>query len=148
MAVFVPIRGLSSLKDIAEAAREARKAIGKVPGVGIELEQISLNKLRWMANGGRDFRLMNDVMLAKMDKAFTAKLILVMKKRAPITAPWLAAGQAYRQQLVYRLANSGGDVKMKPLAKSTVDRKGSTQIGRDTGALYRDVKSAVVRSTR
>jgi hypothetical protein len=71
-----------------------------------------------------------------------------MKGKAAITAPWLAAGEAWRKHMVYRLANSGGDIKMKPLAKSTVERKGSTQIGRDTGALYRDMKGATVRNTR
>ena len=145
---FVPIRGLSSIADVAKAARLARESIGKVPGVGIELEQLSLNKLKWMASGGRDFRAVTDVLISKMDEAFTAKLMLVMKGKAAITAPWLAAGEAWRKHMVYRLANSGGDIKMKPLAKSTVERKGSTQIGRDTGALYRDIKSATVRNTR
>jgi hypothetical protein len=145
---FVPIRGLSSIADVAKAARLARESIGKVPGVGIELEQLSLNKLKWMASGGRDFRAVTDVLISKMDEAFTAKLMLVMKGKAAITAPWLAAGEAWRKHMVYRLANSGGDIKMKPLAKSTVERKGSTQIGRDTGALYRDMKGATVRNTR
>jgi len=145
---FVPIRGLSSIADVAKAARLARESIGKVPGVGIELEQLSLNKLKWMASGGRDFRAVTDVLISKMDEAFTAKLMLVMKGKAAITAPWLAAGEAWRKHMVYRLANSGGDIKMKPLAKSTIERKGSTQIGRDTGALYRDMKSATVRNTR
>jgi len=145
---FVPIRGLSSIADVAKAARLARESIGKVPGVGIELEQLSLNKLKWMASGGRDFRAVTDVLISKMDEAFTAKLMLVMKGKAAITAPWLAAGEAWRKHMVYRLANSGGDIKMKPLARSTVERKGSTQIGRDTGALYRDMKSATVRNTR
>lgn len=145
---FVPIRGLSSLKDVAEAAKLARASIAKVPGVGIELEQLSLNKLKWMASGGRDFRAVTDVLISKMDEAFTGALLKVMKKKAPITLPWLAAGEAWRKHMVYRLANSGGDIKMKPLAKSTVERKGSTQIGRDTGALYRDMKGAVVRNTR
>jgi len=145
---FVPIRGRSSIADVAKAARLARESIGKVPGVGIELEQLSLNKLKWMASGGRDFRAVTDVLISKMDEAFTAKLMLVMKGKAAITAPWLAAGEAWRKHMVYRLANSGGDIKMKPLAKSTIERKGSTQIGRDTGALYRDMKSATVRNTR
>ena len=145
---FVPIRGLSSIADVAKAARLARESIGKVPGVGIELEQLSLNKLKWMASGGRDFRTVNDTLISKMDEAFTGALLKVMKGKAPITLPWLAAGEAWRKHLVYRLANSGGDIKMKPLAKSTIERKGSTQIGRDTGALYRDVKGATVRNTR
>ena len=82
---FVPIRGLSSIADVAKAARLARESIGKVPGVGIELEQLSLNKLKWMASGGRDFRAVTDVLISKMDEAFTAKLMLVMKGKAAIS---------------------------------------------------------------
>lgn len=147
---FVPIRGLSSLGDIAVAAKKAREAIGKTPGVGLELPQASLNKLRWMAGAKehRDFREVNDRLLSEMGRAFTAALQLVMKGKADVTRPWIAAGEAYKARIQSRLAKSGDDVKMKPLKPATVERKGSSQIGRDTGALYRDWKAAVVRLTR
>lgn len=147
---FVPIRGLTSLGDIAKAAKLARESIGKVPGVGLELSQDSLNKLKWMASAPqrRDFREVNDKLLKKMGDAFSGALLKVMKGKAAITAPWLRAGEAYRDHITFRLANSGGDVKMKPLAPSTIRAKGSSQIGRDTGALYREWKAAVVRLTR
>lgn len=147
---FVPIRGLSSLGDIAVAAKKAREAIGKTPGVGLELPQASLNKLRWMAGAKehRDFREVNERLLSEMGRAFTAALQLVMKGKADVTRPWIAAGEAYKARIQSRLAKSGDDVKMKPLKPATVERKGSSQIGRDTGALYRDWKAAVVRLTR
>jgi hypothetical protein len=147
---FVPIRGLSSLGDIAVAVKKAREAIGRVPGVGLELPQASLNKLRWMAGAKehRDFREVNDKLLGEMGRAFTAALRLVMKGKADVTRPWLAAGEAYKDRIASRLAKSGDDIKMKPLKPETIERKGSSQIGRDTGALYRDWKAAVVRLTR
>ena len=147
---FVPIRGLSTIGDIAKAAEIAQKAIGKTPGVGITLTSDSLDKLGWMerAKEKRNFRVVNDVLKAKLAKAFTGALFKVMRGKADVTEPWKAAGEAYRDHLAFRLANSGGDVKMKPLAPETIRRKGSSQIGRDTGALYRDVKSANVRITR
>lgn len=147
---FVPIRGLSSLGDIAVAAKKAREAIGKTPGVGLELPQASLNKLRWMAGAKehRDFREVNDRLLSEMGRAFTAALQLVMKGKADVTRPWIAAGEAYKARIQSRLAKSGDDVKMVALKPATIERKGSSQIGRDTGALYRDWKAAVVRLTR
>jgi len=147
---FVPIRGLSSLGDIAKAAKLARESVGKVPGVGLELSKDSLDKLKWMAGAKehRDFREVNDKLLGEMGKAFTAALMQVMRGKANITRPWLAAGEAYKARVTARLANSGDDIKMKPLKPSTIERKGSSQIGRDTGALYRDWKAAVVRLTR
>lgn len=147
---FVPIRGLSSIGEIAKAARLARESIGKVPGVGLELSKDSLDKLRWMASAKehRDFREVNDKLLGEMGKAFAAALMQVMKGRADITRPWLAAGEAYKARIASRLAKSGDDIKMKPLKPATIERKGSSQIGRDTGTLYRDWKAAVVRLTR
>lgn len=147
---FVPIRGLSSIGDIAKAAKLARESIGKVPGVGLELPQESLNKLKWMAGAKehRDFREVNDKLLGEMGRAFTAALMQVMKGKANITRPWLAAGEAYKDRIASRLAKSGDDIKMKQLKPETIERKGSSQIGRDTGALYRDWKAAVVRLTR
>jgi hypothetical protein len=147
---FVPIRGLSSLGDIAVAAKKAREAIGKTPGVGLELPKASLDKLRWMAGAKehRDFREVNERLLSEMGRAFTAALQLVMKGKADVTRPWLAAGEAYKARVQSRLAKSGDDVKMAALKPATIERKGSSQIGRDTGALYRDWKAAVVRLTR
>lgn len=147
---FVPIRGLASLGDIAKAAKLARDSIGKVPGVGMDLTKEALDKLRWMAAAKehRDFREVNPLLLREMGQAFTASLLKVMKGKAPITAPWLAAGEAYKDRVTFRLANSGGDIKMAPLKPSTIERKGSSQIGRDTGALYREWKAAKVRTTR
>lgn len=147
---FIPIRGLSSLGDIAKAAKLARESIGKVPGVGLEISKDSLDKLRWMAGAKerRDFRVVNDKLLGEMGKAFAAALMQVMKGKANITWPWLAAGEAYKARVAARLANSGDDVTMKALKPETIKRKGSSQIGRDTGALYRDWRAAVVRLTR
>ena len=145
---FVPLRGLSGLADIAKAIALAEKSIGKAPGVGIVLPQDALDKLRWLQNGGRDFRLVNDLLLSRMGRAFTDALVKVMAGKAPITAPWQAAGDAYKAVLVQRLSTSGGDVTMKPLAATTIAAKGSSQIGRDTGTLFREVKAATVRLTR
>lgn len=146
---FVPIRGLSKLSEIQDAAKLAQYAT-KLPGVGLDMPQDALNKLKWMASAKehRDFREVNDVLLKKMGAAFTKALFRVMKKKAPITEPWKAAGEAYQDHLVFRLSHSGGDVKMKPLKPATIERKGSSQIGRDTGDLYRDVRAAKVRLTK
>ena len=145
---FVPIRGLSSLADIAKAAKLARESIGKVPGVGIETPKEALDKLRWLAAGGRDFRTVNAQLIREMSNAFTKALAIVIRTKTHVERPWLAAGKAYQDRITARLANSGDDVKMRPLKPETIRRKGSSQIGRDTGALYRLWKASKVRLTK
>ena len=149
MAV-VPIRGLNTMAEIQQAAELAQKAIGRVPGAAVELTTDALDKLRWLANGGRDFREENATMRKEVNGAFTKALLRVMKGKAPVTEPWKAAAQAYVDRLATRLATSGGDVrsKMRKLKPETVERKGHARIGVDTGTLLREVATAKVRVTR
>jgi hypothetical protein len=147
---FVPFRGSLPLQPLQQAVELARAAIGRVPGAGLEVPQPSLDKLRWLQNSGRDFREVNEVLLDEMGAAFTQALFRVMRKQADVGAPWRAAAEAYRDRVATRLATSGGDVRahMKPLAPSTIRRKGHARIGVDTGALLRDMAVAKVRNTR
>lgn len=149
MAV-VPIRGLSAMADIQKAAELAKAAIGRVPGAAIELSTDALDKLRWLAKGGRDFREDNKTMKSRVNAAFAKALLKVMKGRAPVTEPWRMAAEEYRDVLATRLATSGGDVKahMKKLKPDTIERKGHSRIGVDTGELLREVATAKVRVTR
>lgn len=147
---FFAIRGLSSLGDIAKAAAIARQAIGKTPGVGLELDDFELAKLKWLAKGGRDFREVTPKMLNRMGEAFSRALARVIARKADPTAPWIAAAQTYVDIVSERLATGGGDVKshMKPLKPETIERKGHARIGIDSGALLRAVATAKVRLTR
>ena len=147
---FFAIRGLSSLGDIAKAAAVARAAIGKVPGVGIELDDFELAKLKWLQKGGRDFREVTPKMLSRMSEAFTRALAKVLKGKAAVTAPWEAAAAEYIDVVAERLATGGGDVKshMKVLKPETIERKGHARIGLDSGALLRAVATAKVRLTK
>jgi hypothetical protein len=147
---FVPIRGLSALTGLEKAAKLAREAIGRTPGVGVELPSDALEKLKWLAHGGRDFREVNATLKREMQGAFTAALRKVLAGKAGVSAPWKAAGEAYRDRLATRLATSGGDVKshMKKLRPSTIERKGHARIGVDTGTLLRQVATAKVRTTK
>jgi hypothetical protein len=149
MAV-VPIRGLNTMSEIQQAAELAQKAIGRVPGAAVEFTTDALDKLRWLANGGRDFREENKVMRDEVNGAFVKALHRVMKGKAPVTEPWRMAAEAYRDRLATRLATSGGDVKahMKKLKASTIERKGHARIGVDTGDLLREVATTKVRVTR
>lgn len=147
---FFAIRGLSSLGDIAKAAAVARAAIGKVPGVGIELPDEELQKLKWLEKGGRDFREVNQKMLDRMGAAFARMLAKVIAGKAAVDSPWKAAAAEYIDVVAERLATGGGDVKghMKPLKEDTIERKGHARIGLDSGALLRAVATARVRLTK
>lgn len=149
MAV-VPIRGLSRMSDIQKAAELAQKAIGRVPGAALVLSSDALDKLRWLANGGRDFREDNRTMKDRVNGAFARGLLQVMKGKASVSEPWRLAAEEYRDVLATRLATSGGDVKghMKRLKPATIERKGHARIGVDSGELLREVATAKVRVTR
>lgn len=138
------------MSDIQRAAELAQKAIGRVPGAAIVLSSDALDKLRWLAAGGRDFREDNRTMKERVNGAFAAALLKVMKGKAPVSAPWKAAAEEYRDVLATRLATSGGDVKghMKKLRPATIERKGHARIGVDSGELLREVATAQVRVTR
>lgn len=146
----VPIRGLTQLAQIEKAAEAAKKAIGRVPGAAVELPMDALNKLKWLAKGGRDFREENNVMRKEVNGAFVAALRKVLAGKAPVTLPWRDAAEAYRDRLATRLATSGGDVRahMKKLKADTIERKGHARIGVDKGDLLREVATAKVRVTR
>lgn len=146
----VPIRGLDRMSDIQKAAELAQEAIGHTPGAAVEMSTDALDKLRYLANGGRDFREVNRNMKSRVNGAFTKALLKVMKGKAPVTEPWRMAAEEYRDVLAERLATSGGDVKshMKKLKADTVERKGHARIGVDTGDLLREVATAKVRVTR
>lgn len=146
----VPIRGLTQLAKIEQAATLAKKAIGRVPGAAVELPTDALNKLRWLAKGGRDFREENATMRKEVNGAFVAALRRVLAGDAPVTLPWKDAAEAYRDRLAMRLATSGGDVKghMRKLKADTIERKGHARIGVDRGDLLREVATAKVRVTR
>lgn len=149
MAV-VPIRGLNRMKDIEKAARLAKEAIGRVPGAAIQLSSDALDKLRWLANGGRDFREDNRTMKARVNGAFASALMDVIRGRARVSEPWRAAAEEYRDVLAERLASGGGDVKahMRKLRPATIARKGHSRIGVDSGALLREVTKAPVKVTK
>lgn len=149
MAV-VPIRGLTRLREIDKAAALAMAAIGRVPGAAIVLPNDALLKLRWLERGGRDFREVTNVMKAEVNDAFVDALRKVAAGKAPVSAPWKAAAEAYRDRLATRLATSGGDVRnrLRKLKPSTIRRKGHSRIGVDSGLLLKQVSTAATRVTR
>jgi hypothetical protein len=144
---FVPVRGLSSLRDIEKAAALAKEAIGRVPTGGLELPHEAVEKLRWLANGGREFREVNRTLKGDMQVAFTSALRDVMKGKAKVTEPWRAAIEAYRDRIATRIALGGGDIKahLKRLKPVTIKRKGHSKIGVDSGEMLRQVSAAKVK---
>jgi hypothetical protein len=144
---FVPVRGLSTLRDVEKAAALAKEAIGRVPAGGLELPHDAVEKLRWLAAGGREFREVNRTLKGDMQVAFTSALKDVMKGKARVTEPWRAAIEAYRDRLATRIALGGGDIKghLKRLKPETIRRKGHSKIGVDSGKLLSDVTDAKVK---
>jgi len=82
-----------------------------------------------------------------MVEAYAAGMAMLAKgTSADAMLPARMAGEAFKQEMITRLANGGGEVKgaMRPLAASTIARKGHSRIGYDTGSLFMAMTKARV----
>lgn len=142
---FIPGRGL---KDVIAHLDDAQRALAGANGAGLEMDDTALQKLRWLEADDRDFRKVTPALTKRMEKVFVAKLDKVLLGRAKPSDPATAAVTEYRDVVVERIGTSGGDVPVRALRPSTVEKKGHARVGDDTGDLKRRVKRAKVRATR
>lgn len=146
MSSFVPARGLGELVTQVEGAREALR---RAKGAGIEIDGVAIDKLRWLEKGGRDFRAVTPKLQKRMETMFVRELDKVVSGRSKdVERPVRLAVIEYRDAIVDRLEEGGGDVSMTPLKDATVKRKGNSHIGVDSGDLLRRVRRAKVRTVR
>lgn len=111
------------------------------------LDSYSEKKMGWLKGGGRDFEQLTPKLKAKMVEAYAAGMAsLANGTSKDAMLPARMAGEAFKQEMITRLANGGGEVKgaMKPLAASTIARKGHSRIGYDTGGLFMAMTKARV----
>lgn len=147
----VVIRGLAEVKAQIKELRLWTRA----PAIMLELAELSVKKLGWLAGASRDFLSTDGRMLPEMVKAAQTGLNVALRKKDrtadDMLEPWRRMGAAARDRIAKRLRGGGNDIlsSMRPLAAVTVKRKGHGIIGYDTGALHADVASAkvVVRAT-
>lgn len=142
---FVPGRGLG---DLIARVEGAEKALAKARGAGWTIDDIALEKLRWLERDGRDFRAMTPKLKQKMEGAFVKELDRVLLGRASVDAPIKAAVKVFVDTVAERLETGGGDVAMTPLDPETVKRKGHDRVGDDSGDLKRRVRRAKVRTVK
>ena len=142
---YVPGRGLS---DLVTRVEGAAKALQRAKGAGWTVDDVALDKLRWLEQSGRDFRKVTPALKKKMEGAFVKALDDVLVGKAGVDAPAAAAVKVFKDEIVRRLKTSGGDVAMTPLKDATVKAKGHSRIGDDTGDLKRRVTRAKVRTVR
>lgn len=116
-----------------------------VPQVQVAITPQSVDKLRWLARGGRDFQAVTAPLLREMGAAYREGLMQLASGRSrDASLPWRNAAEVFRDKVVARLATGGGDVKsrMTPLAAATIARKGHSRIGVDSRTLLKDVTTA------
>jgi hypothetical protein len=146
---FIPARGLATIADIAASAKRLRSVLGRVQGAGLDLDEVSLAKLRWLERDDRDFRASTPQLQTAMGAAYAREAERVFAGAQPDDgAPVVAAVTVYRDAISQRLLKGGGDVTVRPLAASTIKRKGNAHVGVATGDLQRAVANARVRNTR
>jgi hypothetical protein len=112
------------------------------PDVEIALQRLSVDKLRWLRQGGRDFEVPTGDLLREMGAAYVSGLqSLARGTSRDAGLPWRLASEVYRDRVAARLATGGGDVRarMTPLSPAYAARKGHSRIGYLTGKLLGDV---------
>lgn len=131
---------VSGLKDIRDSLGLMARAL-RIPKVEIALTESAADKLMWLKNDGRDFTRVNAKMAADMALAFVSGIWGMARGEGGATLPWRRAGMAYRERLMQRIFSGGGDVKgsLARLSRATIERKGHSRIGYDSGKLQRDI---------
>jgi hypothetical protein len=135
--------------------------LSKIPKVvALDIAADEAVKLEWMANKSnngkpkrpqRDFETMNDNMKERVQEAWGIEARKILKGTSTDrNAPWVRAAVEAGKVVRARIADGhGGDVKMAPLAESTIEKKKAaglrvpTHIGYATGDLYRAITNAV-----
>jgi len=137
------------------------RGLAKLPrSVRLDIPETEELKLVWIANKSgngkpprpkRDLARANPLMREKMAEAFQAEAKKLVKGTSTDNkAPWVAAAVAAGKVVRSRIADgNGGDLTLRPLAKSTVAKKTAdgvrrpTAIGYHTGRLYQAISDAV-----
>lgn len=163
--------GVRTLNTLATNARRASQAIGTRPDAEIALPASAQAKLDYLALGGRDFRASTPILEREMALAAEMALRKMIERQiaqqrarqagaggarqaraeqAPTPSPWQAAAVAYLNRLQLRLATGGADVQgqLARLDRQTIEQKGHSRIGYDSGDLLRQVGAAKIRLTR
>lgn len=148
-------RARGRLQAMSSGLSKARSALALmaqavVPQVQVAITPESVNKLRWLERGGRDFQAVTAPLLHAMGAAYREGLLRLASGRSrDATLPWRQAAEVFRDTVVSRLATGGGDVKsrMTPLRPATIERKGHSRIGVDSRALIKDVTNAGITVT-
>lgn len=136
-------------KTVEQALKELESAVQATYAARLGLNtQESIDKLGWLKDSKRDFTkvtpelqeaakraVVQSIRDARGDISDVPKLVDKMAK---------AAGEAVLEHICKRFQGGKRDVKLRPLAKSTVKRKGHNRVGIDSGDLLRDILSGVV----
>lgn len=137
------VRGL----DAVRATLSRLRAAIDVSGIRVEVPPEAAEKLDYLAAGGRDLTVATPVLEREIAAELTAGLAAVRDGAPPATAA-VRAGQAVLRRLRLRVAQGGADLAVRPLAASTIARKGSDRPFVATGGLLRALSAATVRVLR
>lgn len=159
-------------RQASEVLKELREQLTGEYLVEIELnDDMSIKKLGWLkerkviklyAAGKkkgqvkstktleRDFLKVTPEMEKRAAQAFIKSL-----KKAKLAEPEKAiaivlheVGESILEHVARRFQGGKRDIKLTPLAKSTIKRKGHSRVGIDSGDLYRDILNGTVKIKR
>lgn len=119
--------------------------------VHLELnDQLSIDKLGWLKRDDRDFLTIT----SQLEQAATKAVKLSLDK-ADMSNPARAienalnaAGESIIKHIATRFQGGRRDVRMRPLSRGWIKKKGHNRIGIYTGDLFKDLLNATVSITK
>ncbi len=134
-------------KRLSQALEDIRKQMAGTYSVRIGLnDQESVDKLGWLKDANRDFLAVTPQLV----KSATAGLVESLKSadlsnpRKAVDDAVHATGEAVLEHIAKRFQGGKRDVKMRPLSRGWVRKKGHNRIGVFSGDLFRDLLNASV----
>lgn len=113
--------------------------------VAVDVSQDSRDKLKWLAEGGRDFFAPSP----NLRGALVRSLADARKRRLSPAETSRAVGKAVKAVILERFTTNGGDVPMRPLSRAWLLRKASLGaprlIGLFTQFLFGELKARTFR---
>lgn len=106
----------------------------------------STDKLDWLKKDNRDFTQVNNALRQVVSNTFVDAIVNANLEQPEIvvTETLEQVGEAVLEHIAKRFQGGKRDIRLKPLSKEYIKRKGHNRIGILSGDLFRDILNAKV----
>lgn len=138
---------MTKTKTLEEGMKDLIKSLQGEYTVKLTLsEQDSSDKLEWLKRDSRDFLQVNGAMSKAVSAVFVDSLVNsnLEEPETAVQQTLTDVGEAVLQHITKRFQGGKRDIRLKPLSKEYIKKKGHNRIGILSGDLFRDILNATV----